>query len=56
MSSRGTLALYLAAAAVYIAVGAFFPVFLYSSGVAVGYVLLAVWVLPELVRRARRAR
>jgi hypothetical protein len=53
MSSRRTVALYLAAAAVYITVGAFFPAFLYSSAVAIAYVLVAVWLLPALVRRLR---
>ncbi len=53
MSSRQTLAVYVAAAAVYIGVGAFFPAFIYSSAVAIAYVLLATWALPALVRRLR---
>jgi hypothetical protein len=46
-----TLALYLVAGAVYVTIGVFFPVFLISWPVAIGYLLLMVWVLPALVRR-----
>ena len=42
---------YLAAGAVYVAVGVFIPELLLAWPVGVGYVLLAVWVIPALVRR-----
>ena len=45
------LALYLAAAAVYIAVGVNVPEFLFSWVVAAGYLLLCVVALPVLARR-----
>jgi hypothetical protein len=48
------LALYLAAGAVYVAIGVAFPEFLFSWFVAVGYLLLCVVALPALVRRLRR--
>lgn len=47
------LALYTAAGVVYIAVGVAFPNFLLAWPVSVAYLLLAVWVIPELVRRLR---
>ena len=48
-----TLALYVAAGAVYVAIGVHFPGFLYSSVVAAAYVVLICWALPEGVRRLR---
>jgi hypothetical protein len=45
--------LYAAAAAVYIALGVFVPQVLISWPVGATYVLLAVWLLPALVRRVR---
>lgn len=47
------LAPYIAAFVVYVAVGATFPGFLYSSVVAALYLVLAVWALPEAIRRLR---
>jgi hypothetical protein len=40
-----------AAAAVYIAIGVFFTDFMLSLFVAIGYLLIAVWLVPALVRR-----
>jgi hypothetical protein len=51
---RRELALYLAAAAVYIAVGVAKPELLFSWVVAAGYLLFAVVALPFVVRRLRR--
>ena len=48
------LALYLAAGAVYVAIGVAFPEFLFSLFVAVGYLLLCVVALPAVVRLLRR--
>lgn len=48
------LALYLAAAVVYVAIGVAYPEFLFSWVVAAGYLLLGVVLLPALVRRLRR--
>lgn len=45
--------LYLAAGAVYVVVGIFLPDFLLSWVVGAGYLLLAVWIVPALVRRLR---
>ncbi|MBD0328920.1 MAG: hypothetical protein ICV64_02300 [Thermoleophilia bacterium] len=50
---RRTLALYLAAAVVYITLGVFVPEVLFSSLVGIAYLLLAVWVVPALVARVR---
>ena len=47
------LALYAAAGVVYIAVGVAFPNFLLAWPVGVAYLLLAVWIVPALVRRLR---
>jgi hypothetical protein len=47
------LALYLAAGAVYIAIGVTAVEFLFSWAVAAGYLLLSVVVIPRLVRRLR---
>jgi hypothetical protein len=51
---RRTLALYLAAGGAYVALGVFFPAFLFSWVVGAGFLLLCVWLLPALVRRLRR--
>lgn len=48
-----TVALYLAAAAVWVAIGVFVPDFMLSWPVTVVYLLVAVWLLPLLVRRVR---
>ena len=48
------LALYLAAAAVYVAVGVAKPEFLFSWVVAAGYLLLVVVALPFVIGRLRR--
>jgi hypothetical protein len=47
------LALYLAAGALYVAIGVTFVEFLFSWVVALGYLLLTVVLLPSLVRRLR---
>jgi uncharacterized membrane protein (DUF485 family) len=47
------LALYLAAGVVYVGVGVAVPEFLFAWVVAAAYLLVAVWLLPELVRRLR---
>jgi hypothetical protein len=51
---RRELALYLAAAAVYVAIGVAKPEFLFSWVVAAGYLLLAVVALPFVLGRLRR--
>jgi hypothetical protein len=48
-----TLALYLAAAAAYIGLGVAVPEMLISWPGGVGFLLLAVWILPALARRIR---
>jgi hypothetical protein len=48
-----TLALYVAAGVVYVAIGVTFPDFLYSSVVAALYVVAVCWALPEGFRRLR---
>ncbi len=48
------LALYLAAGAVYVAIGVVFPEFLFSWIAAAGFVLFCVVVLPALARVLRR--
>ena len=48
------LALYVSAGVIYVAIGLAVPEFLFSYGVALGYLLLCVVVLPYLVRRLRR--
>ena len=45
---------YCAAAAVYIAIGVAYNDFLLSVIVGMGYLLLAVWLVPAAVRRLRR--
>jgi hypothetical protein len=47
------LTLYLAAAAVYIALGVAIPEFLFSWAEGAAFLLVAVWLLPALVRRLR---
>jgi hypothetical protein len=49
--ARKTLLGYLVAAAGYIALGVILPELLLSWIVGVAYLLLAVWVVPALVRR-----
>jgi hypothetical protein len=49
---RGLLP-YLLAGVVYVAIGVAYPTFLYSSVVAAVYLVLAVWALPEGIRRLR---
>jgi hypothetical protein len=51
---RRELVLYLVAAVVYIAIGVAAPEFLFSWPVAAGYLLLAVAVVPYVVRRLRQ--
>ena len=45
---------YLVAGVVYVAIGVVFPDFLFSWVVAAAYLLLVMWLLPALVRRALR--
>jgi len=45
---------YCAAAAVYIVIGVAYNDFLLSVIVGIGYLLLAVWLVPAAVRRMRR--
>jgi hypothetical protein len=44
---------YCLAAAVYIAIGVAWVDFLFSFWVGLGYLLLAAWLIPGLVRRLR---
>ena len=53
-SGARTLALYLAAGAVYVTLGVFFPRVLLSWVEGTGYLLLAVWLLPALISLALR--
>ena len=53
-AGRRELLLYLAAAVAYIAIGVAFPEFLFAWIIAVGFLLLCVVVLPELVSRLRQ--
>ena len=46
-----TLLVYLSAAAVYILVGVFVVEFMLSFVVAAAYLLIAVWLVPEAIRR-----
>jgi hypothetical protein len=46
-----TLAIYGVAAAVYITIGVFFTDFMFSMVVAMGYLLIAVWLVPAALRR-----
>ena len=54
MSGPRTLALYLVTGVVYVALGVFFPAFLFSWVVGAGFLVFCVWVLPALARRLRR--
>jgi uncharacterized membrane protein (DUF485 family) len=53
-AGRGELALYVAAGALYVAIGVAVPEFLFSWVVAAAYLLLCVVALPALARRLRR--
>ena len=53
LTSRKELLLYLAAGAVYIVLGVVIPELLFSWVEGAVFLLLAVWVLPALVRRLR---
>ena len=53
-SDLRTFATYGLAAAVYIAIGVAYQDFLLSVVVGMGYLVLAVWLLPAVVRRLRR--
>ena len=46
-----TLVIYGIAAVVYIAIGVAFTDFMFSLIVAIGYLLLAVWLIPAGIRR-----
>ncbi len=48
------LSLYLAAAVAYIALGVAYPSLLFSWVEGAAFLLLAVWLLPELVKRVTR--
>lgn len=52
-NDRRDLAVYLVAAAIYITIGVVFLEFMLASVVALGYLLIAVWLLPALYRRLR---
>ena len=55
-SGPATLLLYLAAAAVYIILGVFFPRTILSWVEGAGFLLLAVWILPALAMLIGRRR
>jgi hypothetical protein len=48
-----TLLVYLGAAVLYIVVGVIYLDFMLSVFVAAAYLLVAVWLVPEAVRRLR---
>ena len=48
-----TLALYLVAGAVWVAIGAYEPDFMLSWPVTVLYLVVVAWLLPALLRRRR---
>jgi hypothetical protein len=50
---RGELAVYLGAAAVYVALGVAVPELLFSWVEGAAFLLFAVWLLPAFVRRLR---
>jgi hypothetical protein len=52
-AGRRELALYLAAGVAYVALGVAFPELLFAWIVSVGFLLVAVVLLPALVRRLR---
>lgn len=47
------LALYVAAGVVYLAIGVAFPNFLLAWPVGAAYLLVAVWLVPVLMRRLK---
>jgi hypothetical protein len=47
------LAVYLGAAAAYVALGVVVPELLFSWVVGAAFLLVAVWVFPALIRRLR---
>lgn len=49
-----TLVIYGIAAVVYVAIGVAYTGFMFSIIVAIGYLLLAVWLIPEGIRRLVR--
>jgi hypothetical protein len=49
----GTLLVYLGAAVLYILVGVLYVDFMLSVFVAVGYLLVTVWLVPAAIRRLR---
>ena len=53
MRGRGSLLLYLAAAAAYVALGVAFPELLLSWLAGTAFLLVAVWLLPAVLRRGR---
>jgi len=50
---RGELALYLAAGVAYVVLGVIEPSFLLSWVEGAAFLLLAVWIVPAVVRRFR---
>ena len=48
-----TLLVYLGAAVLYIVIGVVYVDFMLSVVVAAAYLLLAVWLVPEAIRRLR---
>jgi hypothetical protein len=48
-----TLLVYLGAAVLYIIVGVFYVDFMLSVVVAAAYLVVAVWLVPEAIRRLR---
>ena len=53
-AGRAALALYVAAGAVYVTLGVFFPRTLLSWIEGTAFLLIAVWLLPALLARLRR--
>ena len=53
---RTELALYVAAAAIYIAVGVLVVEFMLASVTALGFLLLVIWIIPSLRERFGRHR
>ena len=49
-----TLVIWGLAAAVYIAIAVFYTDFMLSVVIAIGYLLLATWLIPEGIRRLLR--
>ena len=52
--SRAELALYAVAALIYISLGLWHPEFILSWIEGAAFLLLAVWLIPRVVRRFRR--